>query len=107
MAKRRDKHWFKFGEDYATTASGDGDSAPIVAHHLANLMIQISGTFEAEVVVKTRLDASLEFLELATVSAPGFVTVPSDAPVNDVMITVDNYVSGSIKAVLVGRTSQE
>jgi hypothetical protein len=107
MANRRDPHWFKFGEDYATTASGDGDSAPIVTRHLKNLMIQVDGEFQADITVKTRLDPSLSYLDLVTLSAPGFVAVPNDASMSDVTVVVSGYVSGSIRALLVGRTSQE
>lgn len=107
MATRRDKHWFKFGVNFATSAAADGDSAPIVTSHLKNLMIQIAGTFTADVTIKTRLDPSLEFVELSTISAGALVAMPNDAPVSDVMITVSNWVSGEVSALLVGRTSQE
>jgi hypothetical protein len=107
MAARRDKHVFKFGGSFAQTATGDGTSEPVITSHLRNLLIQVNGTFEADVSVQTRVDPSLDFLELSQLSAPGFVSIPNDAPVSDVQIVVSNYVSGSIKCVIVGRTAQE
>lgn len=107
MANRRDKHWAKFGPSFATTASADGDSESIVTSHLKNLAIQVGGTFVADVTIKVRLDPSLELIEIATVSAASLVPIPNDAAVSDVMITISGYVSGGVKALLVGRTAQE
>lgn len=104
MANRRDVHSFFF-----ETLGGEGDeeSAPIIARHLKNTAIQISGTFEADVSVMTRIDPALDFSELAALTAPGFVFPTNDASMHDYKVVIDNYVSGTVVAKLVGRTSQE
>lgn len=106
MANRRDKHSFKTSSD-STVFDADGDSKRVITRHLKNCVIQVNGTFSADVTVMTRVDTSFAFVELGTLSGPGMIAIPNDAPVEDVKIAVSGYVSGELSAILVGRTSQE
>ncbi len=105
MANRRDPHTFCFGN--ALSATANGDSEPIIARHLKNVVVQIDGTFVATVSVRTRVESTLSFIEIAAVTAKALVPIPNDAAVHDVMLVVSGYVSGSLTGTLVGRTSQE
>ena len=94
---RNDSLPFSFTDD-------DGEanevSKTIIGGHYWGHVIQIDGTFVADVTVEVRVSASLGFAPLTTVS--GQAIVPIGYPVHSVRLTITNYVSGQVVAAYAG-----
>lgn len=84
------------------TSDGEANetSAPIVAGHYWGHVVQIDGTFAADVTVQVRVSNSLSYADVQTVSGPAII--PIGYPIQSVRLVIANYTSGQVVAAYAG-----